>query len=100
MAGLLPEGVVDPLPGPIEAPEPEVMVHRLPGWAVVREVAPGTAAPENIADGVQGLPSFSRRTSAALGRRDERLQDGAFGIGEVGGIGTVLRWHRVAPGRG
>lgn len=82
---------MDPLPGPIEAPEPEAVVHRLPGWEIVRKVAPGTAGPDHVTDGVQDLPSFPCRTSAALGRRDERLQNGLFGIGEVGGIGTALR---------
>lgn len=53
---------------------------------------PGTAGPNDIADGVDDLPSVSCRATAELGRGDERGKPCPFGIGEITGLGGTRRW--------
>jgi hypothetical protein len=51
----LAQGGVHPFPCSIQTPEAEVVVDGLPGWEVVGQESPGTAAAHNIEDGVEDL---------------------------------------------
>ena len=48
----LTQGGVQPLPGAVDTPSPEVMVDGLPRREVVGQKAPGTAAADDVEDGV------------------------------------------------
>ena len=48
----LAQGGVDPFPGAVLTPSPEVMVDGLPRREVVRKQAPLAAAPREVEDGV------------------------------------------------
>src|SRR5215212_12070396 len=47
------QGRVHPLPGPIQAPGAKVMEDGLPRWEIVRKQSPGTAAANDVEDGVE-----------------------------------------------
>ena len=48
---------MNPLPGPIPPPNPEVVVDQLPGRQVVRQQTPGTSGAQHIPDGIHHLPA-------------------------------------------
>jgi hypothetical protein len=76
---------VHPLPGSIQAPETEVVVDGLPGREVVRQQSPGTAAPDDVEDGVEDLAQrIDPRAPIGFGCGKMGLQAAPFGIGEVG----------------
>ena len=61
------------------------MVDGLPGWEVVWQQSPSTAAAHNIEDGVKDLAQrIDPRTPIGFGRRKVGLQAAPFGVGEVG----------------
>src|SRR5262249_31208929 len=47
---------IDPLPGAVRAPFPEVVIHAIPGREVVRQGAPGAAFPGMIEQRVDDFP--------------------------------------------
>src|SRR5215208_6658830 len=49
----LAQGGVHPLPGAIQAPGAKVMEDGLPRWKIVRQESPGTAAANDVEDGVE-----------------------------------------------
>jgi hypothetical protein len=74
-----------PLPGAVQAPEAEVVVDGLPGWEVVWQKPPGTAAPYDVEDGVEDLTRrIETRTPTGFGSGKVKLQAAPFGIGEIG----------------
>src|SRR5262249_18698278 len=76
---------MDPLPGAVLAPQPEVVLDRLPGRQVVRQQAPGLAAAPHVEVGVRDLTSApATRASAGLGCRHERLEDRPLAVRPVG----------------
>src|SRR5215203_1374866 len=81
----LTQGRVHPLPGPIQAELPEVVVDAAPGREIVGKQAPRTAAPHDVEDGVEDLAQgVQTRTSGGFRSRKVGLQAAPFGIGEVG----------------
>jgi hypothetical protein len=78
--------VVHPLPDACTAPGPEIMVDRLVGRKLFREQAPLAAAPQHVEDGMDHLAHVGRaRATTALGRGNERCQEGPFRLGEIRG---------------
>jgi hypothetical protein len=81
----LAQGDVDPLPGAVDAPGPEVMVDGLPGRELVREQAPGTATTRDVKDCLEDLAQgVQPGSSRGFGGREVGLHVRPFGIGEVG----------------
>jgi hypothetical protein len=63
------------------------VVDAAPGWEVVRNQAPRTAAPYDVEDGVEDLSEgVDTRTSGGFGSGKVRFDAAPFGIGEVGWI--------------
>ena len=46
---------VQPLPGTVDAPHPEVVMNGLPGRKVVGQKAPSTPTADDVEDGVKDL---------------------------------------------
>lgn len=88
------QGIVDPLPGTIATPEPDIVVDGLPGWDVVRELAPGTASTNGIADGIQNLTSVASRTTTSLGCRGQGRENVPLGVRQIRGAGMARSGHR------
>ena len=86
-----------PFPGAVEPPGAQIVVHRLPGWPLLRQQALGTAGAHDIQDGVytgaQGM--VARPTGTFCLRREEGLHHVPLGVGEVGQIG--VRVHTPQP---
>ena len=51
----LTQGLVHPLPSTIQAELSEVVIDAAPRWEIVRQQAPGAAAPHDIEDAVKDL---------------------------------------------
>jgi hypothetical protein len=76
------------LPRPIETPQPEVVIGRLPCWELVREQAPDAASPYHIVNGIQDLANRVQSRSANSPRwRQERVQTSELGVRQVGQVG-------------
>jgi hypothetical protein len=83
------KSVVGLLQAPVPPPLAKVVVDRLPGRVLSGEHPPGAAAPQQVKDGVSYAPGGSLRgTSAPFQGREEGLQEGPFGVGKVGGVGS------------
>jgi hypothetical protein len=50
------QGLMDPLPDPLQAPPAECRIHRWPRRILAREIAPGTAGAQHVEDGVDQEP--------------------------------------------
>ncbi len=84
-AQTLAQGGVQPLPGTVEAPGPEVVVDGLPGRKLVGQQAPGTSATQHVEDGVEDLPQgMDSRAAGSLRDGEVRLYAGPLGVGKVG----------------
>src|SRR4029453_19325934 len=60
------------LPGPVQAPSPEVAIDGLPRRILARQVAPGTSRARQVEDGVERQAQVSLPAPAAgFGRRDK-----------------------------
>src|SRR5215217_579328 len=83
------ESVVSLPQASVSPPLAKVVVDRLPGWVLSREHPPCAAAPQQVKGGVGYAPGVPFRGTAAPFRgREEGLQEGPFGLGKVGGIGS------------
>src|SRR5215216_3406719 len=86
---------VEPLPGTIQAPFPEVVEHRFPGRELAREHPPLTTTLQDVEDGVKDLASTVQpRTSAPFRGRGVRLKLLPLLVGQVGGV-FPLALHAV-----
>jgi len=86
-AQLLTKHGVQVLPRAVQAPEPEVVVGRLPGWELVREQSPSAATAHHVEDRVQDLAErVQPRSPDCLGRWEERVQASEFSVSEVGQV--------------
>src|SRR5690349_17346185 len=65
LAQLAAQAVMQLLPGAVFAPSVVVVRHEAVGRQVVREIAPGTAGAQQIADGVNDLAPFIRGEASA-----------------------------------
>jgi hypothetical protein len=74
---------------PVPPPLAKVVVDRLPGRVLSGEHPPGTAAPQQVKDSVGYAPGGPLRGTAAPFRGgEEGIQEGPFGVGKVGGVGS------------
>ena len=81
----LSEGGVDPLPRPIQAPDPEVMVDGLPRREVVGKETPGAAATDDVEDGIEDLAGgVDLWTTEGLGGGQMGLDDLPLFVRKVG----------------
>src|SRR5215208_6388561 len=75
---------VDLLPGAVQAPHPEVMMHRRPRRELAWKHAPLAAASQDVEDGVEDLTkAVDPRPSTSFRRGQMRLDVVPFSIGEV-----------------
>ena len=81
------QGVVNPRPGPIPSPDPEVVIDQLPRRQVVWQQTPSTTGAQHVPDAIHHLSAgiFSR-TTAQPDRWDQRLQNPPLGISRIRGI--------------
>src|SRR5215212_11888159 len=80
----LAQGGVHPLPGSIQTPGAEVVVDALPGWVLVREQSPGTAAADEVENGVEDLAgAMQPGSSGGFGNGQVRFEAAPFGVLEV-----------------
>src|SRR5215213_2267307 len=78
------DGPVDPLPGAVDPPFPEVVVDGGPPGEVVRKHAPLAAASEEVEDGVKDLAKIvDPGPSESLGSWHVRLDVVPFGVGKI-----------------
>ena len=92
---------MDLLPEPLQPPEPEIMVHGLPGWQIVGQQAPGTATAEHVEDGIENLAHrVDPRPAPRLGRWDVRLETAPLGVSHISRImlSVVHSPYNVATG--
>ena len=88
VAQLFSQSRVELLPHPIDAPQPEVVVHALPGWKVVRQRFPQAAVLGHIKDSIEYLsPGVKARTTGAFGFGQQWRDYLPFVIIEVSRVG-------------
>src|SRR6266511_6297393 len=88
-AELLAKSGVHVFPRAIQAPQPEIVIGRMPGWKLVWQQPPGTATPNNIEDCVEDLAHGMQSGSAkGLRRRQERLQARELSVRQVSQVGS------------
>ena len=82
---------VDPLPGPIQAPFPEIVVDRLPRRPLLGQEAPSAAGAQLIEDRVEERAQRVETgpTTAMLGH--ERLEQRPFRVREIRSIEALVR---------
>jgi hypothetical protein len=74
--------------------------HRLPGWEVARQIAPGAAGTHNIEDGVEDAAEGMRTWSAACRQGGEITLDiRPCCVREVAGIPCAHGAQRMTPCR-
>jgi hypothetical protein len=92
-ADICAKSIVNSLPRPIQSPFSEVVIDRSPRRNVAGHEAPLPACAEYVADPVDDFPlRILFGTAAALRLRNERLEHGPLGIGEVRRI-ALRCWH-------
>ena len=100
-AELLAEDSVQVLPRAIQTPQPEVVIRGLPGWELVREQPPGTAAPHDVEDGIQDLADRVEPGSAQKFRWWKKgVKASKFSVRQVGQVGSP--WSQtpaILPGK-
>jgi hypothetical protein len=78
---------VNPLPGAVLLPRPEVVKHDAVGRKVLGQRPPGAAFPDQIEDGVDDFPAgVLRWAPSRFGFWDQVDEALPLGIGEVGGV--------------
>ena len=81
------EGLMNPLPGFLPSPYPEVVVDQLPRRQVMRQETPSAAGAQHIPDSVDNLPAgVLGWTSPRFGRRNQGPQNIPLGISQIRGI--------------
>ena len=73
-------------------PPGEVVVDGALGRQVVREHVPLAAGTVEVEDGVDHFPHLDLPRPSHPVDRDQRLDDGPLGVGQVGGIGLTHLW--------
>jgi len=65
------------------------VVGGLPGWELVREQPPGTAAPHYVENGIQDFADrMESRPANTLGRGQKRVKPRELSIRQVGQVGS------------
>src|SRR5258706_15877593 len=81
------EGGIEQLPCTLQAEPPEVIKHRLPGWEVGRQIAPGAAGAQDIEDGVEDAAQrVGPRSASCRQGREKELDAGPLCVREGAGI--------------
>lgn len=86
------QGVIEKEPGVVAAPLPKAVENRLPAWEGLWKQPPGTAALDQIEDGVEQRAERSGWPAHALARRKEWFDQSPLLLGEVRVVGRIL--HR------
>src|SRR4029450_397387 len=80
------QAVVNALPGPVQAPSPQVAIDGLPRRILARQVAPGTSGARQVEDGVERQAHISLPAPAAwFSRRDKGFDILPLSVGKVAG---------------
>ena len=75
-AHLLTQPRLDGFKRALAAPEPKIVIHRLPRRQIMREQPPAPAATDHIVDAVEDLPPVpTARASSRLGGWNKRFDD-------------------------
>src|SRR6266516_1756143 len=70
------------------APLAKGVIHRRPGRVLMRKPPPSASAAQHVKDPVEDLPYIhTSGPTSWLGRRNQRLKDGPFGIRKITGRG-------------
>lgn len=93
-ADLLPQGLVDFVPGAVAAPAAVPGVDGTPGREVVGQQAPLAAAADQVEDAVDHFAEVGGRPAHVLASGQEWLDKRELGVGKVGFI--VLEFHPVS----
>jgi len=81
------ERVMDAQQCPVPVPQLEIIVQRRLGWEVLRQRPPLAPGGQQIEDRVQHLAHIDRALApAALGRRDQRRDQGPLLVRQIAGI--------------
>ena len=86
------QGVIQKLPGAVPAPLPKAVEDRLPAGVGLRQEPPGTAALDQIEDGVEQRAQRSGWSAQALARRKEWFDQLPLLLSEVRVVGRAF--HR------
>src|SRR6266511_5499932 len=96
LAHPFPQRVMNLLPDTLPTPRPEVVIDRAPGWQIMRQEFPGSAAAHHIKDPVQ---DFAARvlggTTARFRGGDQGLQAIPFGIAQVSIVKSAIHSDSV-----
>lgn len=88
-----PKHPMNGLPIALLAPEPEVMIDRLPRSKVPGQQPPGAAGPDQVKQGVADAAQIGRRTTwspPCFARRQRRLQQVPLFVTQISRIQTIL----------
>src|SRR5262249_26007869 len=87
------EYALETVPGSIQPPRAQITVDCLPPRPFLRQEAPGSASPQLVEKGVENRAQpMHTGTAGGRVRRQQRLDEGPFGVGQ---IGSVQRGERV-----
>src|SRR3712207_4138764 len=90
--------MVDTVPSPFEAPPAKVVMDGSPGREIQWQHAPGTAAPEQVEDGVDYRTRVDLTGSPArLGWRDQWLNQSELSIGETRRVEALCPGSALHP---
>ena len=93
--------VMDPFPGAVEAPTPEVVVDGLPARYVVRQQPPSASGADQVQDCVQDRQAIMfRGAPSQFGRRHQSLDSFPLFVAQIAGIAGPLHAFAIAhPGQ-
>ena len=99
LAHTVTQNVVNELPRPVLAPNPEVTIDGLPRTKVTGQKPPGTARSDHVKDGVEQTAPIQRDRSTTLsfsgfGGWHQRLDPVPFVISQVS---WIMSWMRLHP---
>src|SRR4029453_8675048 len=90
LAQVATQAVVNALPGPVQAPSPEVAIDGLPRRILARQGRPGTSRARQVEDGVERQAHVSLPVPAAgFGRRDKGFDILPLSVGKVAGVELI-----------
>ena len=82
---------MDPIERAVPTPEIEIAMHRRARRQVLRDRAPLTAGGQNVHERVHHLANIdSALVAAALGRRNQRLDQLPFFVGQIAWIAQTI----------
>lgn len=88
-AELLAQDRIEMLPRAVHAPQTEIVICGLPGWELVRQQSPGTAASHDIENRVQDLADrVESWTAQGFGWWQKGIKTSKLSISKVGKVGA------------